>query len=1252
MKSAKSTRIKSLLAVLVLLASTILPLIPLHIHAAPSDRYWVGGDGNTNDTAHWDYDDGGAGGDPVPDSETDVFFNANSGFVPGHTTVTVNAALSCHDMDWTGVTNTPYITGVGSLSIYGSLTLVSGMSIDTGTWNFKSTTAGNTITTVGKEMRQLVFNGVGGEWTLLDNLTTGGGGAKGEITVTNGTFNVNGKTLTMVSSGTGAISSLRVMAGGIVNMGAANLVFGTYSCIQNAGALNFDSATGYVTETVYLSYGFYQSGGSVNFGTSNITYLGISIGGGTVTAGTSTITAQIFDGGGKTFYDVYLATSITPSIAGANTFHNLTVTSTAVINTALSLGANQIVSNALVFNGNAVNYRLLVKSNTLHTQRTITCNGTVNAQHTDFQDIIGAGSASWNLSAISGGSGDVGNNSGITFTASKTVYHVGGMGAYNWSANHWASTSGGVASLTNYPIPQDIAIFDTNSIALVGVVLTMDETHLPSINTLAVTNNPTFSATNAYLYGSLKLGTCVWTVTDTYFYMPDLDATLQTTGTIGGNVTFDTWNTGFVALSGDATVTGNVVLLSGVLDLNDYDLTCSTFVASTTTYARTLVMGSGVITLNSTATATKWNMVVGGGGLTIVCETSTIVMTSTGTNVGTFLGAGKTYYNLTIQGSSGINAVAFSDANTFNTIIIDRTQSGKTITGNYRQTISPGGLSIPIVGSTDVTITGVDFTQASGIICSDFLILTNSDAVGGSFYAGANSHDNAGNGVWSFTGCTSPAVTTGVATGLSTTGATLNATITSMGSWGTVYGFFQYDTDGTFTTPSSTSEQPISGIGDYDEVTGVLIPYQTYHFRAVLRYNIASYVYGAAATFVAANPPVVVTADAINLGGTSATLQGSLTEMGDYTPVGVSFEYGLTVAYGSTTIEDTLYAESAFTKDIIELDILTTYHFRAVARYVISGVSYYTYGADNTFTTLRISGGGEIVSVLGGAVFKTYIIDGDLLFTAEVINNYAPYYKVTNPSQYFAIQLLDPTGTTIIAATPLRHWDMSPASIYLSPNSASHITWGGAYIIRMIGLFATPPSDTYILQPEDWKSSDLAELDSWMIATAEDMNVYYEYSGSQSLTTKVSGVGTLLTDEGGAYFTSSISGIMTVRPNIFEITRRSPKYSTGTATNAYDADKEWQEQVGTVIAGDADIIGDVLGIQPKQLLSFGIWAFYLFMVLFVFFNTKGADTPFVLLLNIPVLFIGLNFRIIEFQVFAVASVISVLLWLIKVWFSK
>jgi type II secretory pathway pseudopilin PulG len=94
----------------------------------------------------------------------------------------------------------------------------------------------------------------------------------------------------------------------------------------------------------------------------------------------------------------------------------------------------------------------------------------------------------------------------------------------------------------------------------------------------------------------------------------------------------------------------------------------------------------------------------------------------------------------------------------------------------------------------------------------------------------------------------------------------------------------------------------------------------------------------------------VVTTDATNIsksGSTyNATLNGYVTGMGGAGSVIVSFDYGLTTAYGSTTTVTTLGSPSTFSAAITSLAKNTTYHFRAK---VVGSTT--VYGADLTFTT-------------------------------------------------------------------------------------------------------------------------------------------------------------------------------------------------------------------------------------------------------------------------------------------------------------
>ena len=299
--------------------------------------------------------------------------------------------------------------------------------------------------------------------------------------------------------------------------------------------------------------------------------------------------------------------------------------------------------------------------------------------------------------------------------------------------------------------------------------------------------------------------------------------------------------------------------------------------------------------------------------------------------------------------------------------------------------------------------------------------------------------------------------------------------------------------------------------------------------------------------------------------------------------------------------------------------------------------------------------GEEVFEVVGANVFEDYIEDGDWLITIETINAYPEYYNTSDPSRYFNVQLLDVAGANVLASTTLKNWGDSVCAIYLSPTVVTSLTSGSAYIIQMIGTFTGNPYVQYTLQntvdDNDWAGSDPRYLDQWCITVAKHMNAYDGNTSTNPYTTKTSD-GEILTTYGGSDFIVAIPEIMEIRPDLFETASHTPNYDVVDPTNAYDDATTWQAQVGATIADDADAMADVLGVTAKQFLSMGIWAVYAFCMLFIFASRGGAETIFTMVLCIPVLLVGLNFRIIEMQVFTVASALAVLLFVLKMFFTK
>jgi hypothetical protein len=128
-----------------------------------------------------------------------------------------------------------------------------------------------------------------------------------------------------------------------------------------------------------------------------------------------------FNGGGQTFYDVSITSTSagTHTINQSNTFNSLSITAPASAGLRqVSFTADQTITGTLTAAGATAVRRIMLRSNTVGTTRTLTV-GTLSADDCDFRDITIAGTAA-------GGSptraGDCGGNSGVTFPAPKTVY--------------------------------------------------------------------------------------------------------------------------------------------------------------------------------------------------------------------------------------------------------------------------------------------------------------------------------------------------------------------------------------------------------------------------------------------------------------------------------------------------------------------------------------------------------------------------------------------------------------------------------------------------------------------------------------------------------------------------------------------------------------------------------------------------------------------------------------------------------------
>jgi plastocyanin len=197
-----------------------------------------------------------------------------------------------------------------------------------------------------------------------------------------------------------------------------------------------------------------------------------------------------------------------------------------------------------------------------------------------------------------------------------------------------------------------------------------------------------------------------------------------------------------------------------------------------------------------------------------------------------------------------------------------------------------------------------------------------------------------------------PVVATNPATKVAAFSATLNGSVNPRGAPTMVSFQYGFTTSYGSTTPmqaqNGNTVRPVSA-----NIAGLLAN-RTYHFR-IVAHNSGGTSFGADRTFstlTATGLPVVITNPATLIASFSATLNGSVNPHGLTTTV--SFQYGTTTAYGSTTPIQTktgnTYQDIA--ANISGLSANTLYHFRIVA----TNSAGTRFGADRTFTTLSVTG--------------------------------------------------------------------------------------------------------------------------------------------------------------------------------------------------------------------------------------------------------------------------------------------------------
>jgi hypothetical protein len=218
------------------------------INSASSQQYhWVGGSGDWDDPAHWSLTSGGGSSGCLPTVNDDVIFDDQSFMAPGQEVVIPSGTHYCRTMEWIdsgpdAVANQPTLrlASLANLYVHGSLLMA-----DAGQMSYAvdavfgskifmaSRAAGGQVRSGGLDLINFRFEGTGGEWALLDDLT-----ASTELFLTRGTLDTDGQNLNgslFIMSSTGVSLLLRASEVNIesIRFNSLNVDAGTSLLITN-----------------------------------------------------------------------------------------------------------------------------------------------------------------------------------------------------------------------------------------------------------------------------------------------------------------------------------------------------------------------------------------------------------------------------------------------------------------------------------------------------------------------------------------------------------------------------------------------------------------------------------------------------------------------------------------------------------------------------------------------------------------------------------------------------------------------------------------------------------------------------------------------------------------------------------------------------------------------------------------------------------------------------------------------------------
>lgn len=636
------------------------------------------------------------------------------------TSITIDAGALCRSADFNTFTGTLTMGATGTLTIGDgtagasniALRIPSGATFApnaTAVFTFVSTSA--TLQTIAisntYSMCAMTFNSTSnGNYAL----TVGINNVNGLLTLTKGTLHMDGTT-----DNSGLIHSLNALS----------------STNSNVRALLLGNSTMNIT-------------GGQSWDITISTNMTLTKGGSTIQSSSSTVTVQT---GGLAYNNIVFTGSGTITVAGAGcSFNNLTRTGTASLTGVLNLPSSITITGNFTITGDSSINRVLVQTSSIGVTTTVTNTGATQIwSNADFRDV--SLTTIYDASAISGGSGDCGGNSNITFTTATPKFAVA---AGNWSSTSTWSLSNGGSSGAAIPLPQDSVTINGNS----GVgTITQDMLRTgKNVDLTGYTGTIAISVVMS-TYGSWTQSSSLTSSgAGTINFEGRGSHTVTSNGkTFGQRLIFSSFGGTYTLNDAINSINSAFTITNGTFISNGFSITCLIFTASGGSL-RTVNITNSLLTCSSNGSNPFDNTTV--TNLTWIATGSTILM-SDNVSSKNFIGGGITYGNLVITGG-GAGTQTILGANTFKSL---------RVVGGVKSIILPGSTTTTFTGESGlgngtnlITFTAsagsATVAQNGGIVNWDYVNLTNIPASGtAAFYAGPLTHstDGGGNTNWIFT---------------------------------------------------------------------------------------------------------------------------------------------------------------------------------------------------------------------------------------------------------------------------------------------------------------------------------------------------------------------------------------------------------------------------------------------------------------------------------------------------------------------